>query len=114
MDIGSVCDATYGFSIGRGAFNFTPGDWTHLSQNVVLNTPGRTDGGFTLVVDGRPVINRTDIFYRDVSPLVRRNEVPLERPIVFDPSTTAALRVTAVALDGGVSQPAEFLGLFFR
>jgi hypothetical protein len=28
-DVGSVCDATYAFSIHRGAFNFTAGDWTH-------------------------------------------------------------------------------------
>ncbi|KAF8119877.1 hypothetical protein EV363DRAFT_1409089 [Boletus edulis] len=64
-DVRSVCDATYGFSIGRGAFNFTAGDWTRLSQNVVLNTPGQNDGSFTLEVDGRPVIQRTDVFYRN-------------------------------------------------
>ncbi|KAF8437533.1 hypothetical protein L210DRAFT_3647248 [Boletus edulis BED1] len=87
-DVRSLCDATYGFSIGRGAFNFTAGDWTRLSQNVVLNTPGQNDGGFTLEVDGRPVIQRTDVFYRN----------------------NVAQRVDE---DGDVAQPAEFLGLFF-
>ncbi|KAI9570784.1 hypothetical protein HD554DRAFT_2018015 [Boletus coccyginus] len=72
-DLGSVCDATYGFSIGRGAFNFTAGDWTHLEQNVVLNTPGQNDGVFTLFVDGRPMINRTDVFYRDVAQQAKKS-----------------------------------------
>ncbi|KAG6375848.1 hypothetical protein JVT61DRAFT_2707 [Boletus reticuloceps] len=52
-----------------------------------LNTPGQNDGGFTLEVDGRPVIHRTDVFYRN----------------------NVAQRVDE---DGDVAQPAEFLGLF--
>ncbi|EGN96369.1 polysaccharide lyase family 14 protein, partial [Serpula lacrymans var. lacrymans S7.3] len=65
----SVCDAAYGFSVGRGSFNYTAGGWTKVRQNIVLNTPGRQDGVFTLDVDGKRVINRTDIFYRDVAAL---------------------------------------------
>ncbi|KAH7928145.1 hypothetical protein BV22DRAFT_1005372 [Leucogyrophana mollusca] len=61
----SVCDAAYGLSIGRGSFSYTPGEWTTLRQNVVLNTPGQQDGVFTLDVNGKQVINRTDIFYRN-------------------------------------------------
>ncbi|EKM56085.1 polysaccharide lyase family 14 protein [Phanerochaete carnosa HHB-10118-sp] len=63
----SVCDQTYGLSVGRGSFNFTPGGWTHVKQTVWLNTPGQQDGGFVLEVDGREVINRDDVFYRDVA-----------------------------------------------
>lgn len=37
-----------------------------MKQTVTLNTPGGQDGGFALEVDGRPVMNRTDVFYRDV------------------------------------------------
>ncbi|KAI0078973.1 hypothetical protein K474DRAFT_748854 [Panus rudis PR-1116 ss-1] len=62
----SVCDAAYGLSIGRGSFNFTPGAWTRVRQTVVLNTPGLQDGGFLLEVDGKQVINRSDVFYRDI------------------------------------------------
>ncbi|PSR73308.1 hypothetical protein PHLCEN_2v10836 [Hermanssonia centrifuga] len=62
----SVCDADYGLSVGRGSFNFTPGAWTHVKQTVTLNTPGQQDGGFVLEVDGSEVINRMDVFYRDV------------------------------------------------
>ncbi|RPD59295.1 hypothetical protein L226DRAFT_488914 [Lentinus tigrinus ALCF2SS1-7] len=61
----SVCDSDYGFSIGRGAFYFAAGKWTHIRQTVVLNTPGEQDGGFTLDVNGKRVIERSDIFYRD-------------------------------------------------
>jgi len=32
----------------------------------MLNTPGKQNGGFTLDVNGRRVIDRTDVFYRDV------------------------------------------------
>ncbi|KAF7790964.1 hypothetical protein EIP86_001923 [Pleurotus ostreatoroseus] len=64
----SVCDEDYGLSIGRGAFNFTPGAWTHVQQTVGLNTPGQQDGSFILSVDGQEVMRRTDVFYRDVPP----------------------------------------------
>ncbi|KAI0933458.1 hypothetical protein AcV5_005597 [Taiwanofungus camphoratus] len=62
----SVCDAAYGLSIGRGSFNFTPGAWTHVRQTVSLNTPGAQDGQFILEVNGKQVINRTDVFYRNI------------------------------------------------
>lgn len=63
----SVCDQEYGLSIGRGAFNFTPGAWTHIRQTVTLNTPGGQDGGFALEVNGQEVMRRADVFYRDVT-----------------------------------------------
>jgi len=66
----TVCDQTYGLSIARGSFSFSRGTWTHVSQTVVLNTPGVQDGGFILEVDGRVAVNRTDVFYRD-KPLKR-------------------------------------------
>jgi len=62
---GSVCDEMYGFSIGRGSFSWKGGDWTTIRQTVSLNTPGKQDGGFTLDVNGKRVISRSDILYRD-------------------------------------------------
>ncbi|KAI0255311.1 hypothetical protein BJV78DRAFT_1119893 [Lactifluus subvellereus] len=61
----SVCDTTYGLSIARGSFEFSLGSWTHVSQTVVLNSPGVQDGGFLLEVDGKAVIDRADVLYRD-------------------------------------------------
>lgn len=63
----SVCDQEYGLSIGRGSFNFTPGAWTHVKQTVSLNTPGTQDGEFTLEVNDQKVMQRSDVFYRDVA-----------------------------------------------
>ncbi|KAL5528888.1 hypothetical protein ACEPAG_4862 [Sanghuangporus baumii] len=62
----SVCDTAYGLSVARGAFKFTPGEWTHVRQTVVLNTPGKQNGGFRLEVNGKDIMNRHDVFYRDV------------------------------------------------
>ncbi|EJF62717.1 hypothetical protein DICSQDRAFT_57979 [Dichomitus squalens LYAD-421 SS1] len=59
----SVCDADYGLSIGRGSFKFAAGNWTHVKQTVVLNTPGQQDGAFALDVNGVRVIDRHDVFY---------------------------------------------------
>ncbi|KAF9265904.1 hypothetical protein L218DRAFT_897844 [Marasmius fiardii PR-910] len=64
-DSHSVCESTYGISVGRGTFSFTPGKWTYVSQTATLNTPGEQDGYFTLDVNGERVIDRKDIFYRD-------------------------------------------------
>ncbi|KAI0668407.1 hypothetical protein C8Q78DRAFT_256470 [Trametes maxima] len=60
----SVCDADWGLSIGRGAFSFKAGNWTHVRQTVTLNTPGERDGGFALDVNGKRVIERCDVYYR--------------------------------------------------
>ncbi|KAJ6630242.1 hypothetical protein B0H10DRAFT_978302 [Mycena sp. CBHHK59/15] len=64
----SVCDAAYGFSIGRDSFTFAAGGWTTVLQTVQLNTPGKQDGRFSLDVNGQRVIHRDDVFYRDVVP----------------------------------------------
>lgn len=54
-------------SIGRGSFNWTAGNWTTVEQTVFLNTPGQPDGSFTLKVNGKQAIQRSDVFYRDKS-----------------------------------------------
>ncbi|KAJ7221611.1 hypothetical protein GGX14DRAFT_353251 [Mycena pura] len=64
----SDCNAEYGFSIGRGSFDWAAGAWTHVEQTVRLNTPGKQDGGFRLLVNGQPAISRDDVFYRDKPP----------------------------------------------
>jgi hypothetical protein len=61
----SVCESSYGLSIARGSFSFTPGAWTDVKQTVYLNTPGQQDGAFLLEVNGKFVIDRKDVYYRD-------------------------------------------------
>jgi hypothetical protein len=60
-----VCDAAYGLSIARGSFTFSRGAWTHVSQTVVLNSPGEQDGVFILEVNGDVAIDLSDVFYGD-------------------------------------------------
>lgn len=72
-----MCDAAYGFSIGRGSFRYKSGGWTHLRQIVTLNTPGKQDGVFILDVNGTRIIDRSDVFYRDVPPVPsKKNPAP--------------------------------------
>ena len=40
----------------------------------MLNTPGKQDGSFTLNVNGRRVIERHDVFYRDVASSQSKNK----------------------------------------
>lgn len=82
----SVCDAAYGLSIGRGSFNWTAGAWTNVRQTVALNTPGERDGGFSLDVNGKRVIDRRDVFYRDVVKLPPPGlDKPKPKPVPVSP-----------------------------
>ena len=40
----SIQHPDYGFSVGRGAFTFTPGRWTRVTQRVKMNALGKEDG----------------------------------------------------------------------
>ncbi|TPX66842.1 hypothetical protein SpCBS45565_g04162 [Spizellomyces sp. 'palustris'] len=59
----TLCNPTYGASMGRGAYHFTPGSWTAVSQTVVLNsfTNGKPnqDGKVTVYANGKKVIEFT-------------------------------------------------------
>ncbi|KAJ7130203.1 hypothetical protein C8R44DRAFT_872039 [Mycena epipterygia] len=61
----SQCNPTYGASISRGAFSFTPGEWTTVSERVKLNTAGQADGELELFVGGKSVISAVGIILRD-------------------------------------------------
>ncbi|KAJ7057051.1 polysaccharide lyase family 14 protein [Mycena amicta] len=61
----STCNPTFGNSIARGAFSFTPGEWTTVSERVKLNTVGKSDGEIEIFVGGKSVINATDLVIRD-------------------------------------------------
>lgn len=53
-----------GLSIQRGAFRFEPGRWTHVEEEVVLNSPGVADGSLTAWIDGAAKISLTEVLYR--------------------------------------------------
>jgi hypothetical protein len=61
----SDCNPTYGASIGRGAFTFTPGQWTTVTERVKLNDVGQANGEIQLFADGKSVINVSGLVLRD-------------------------------------------------
>ncbi|CAL1711898.1 unnamed protein product [Somion occarium] len=61
----SIQHPDYGFSVGRGAFKFTPGKWTTIAQRVKLNKVGYSDGEIEVFVDGKSVILASGLVLRD-------------------------------------------------
>ncbi|MEO1300568.1 MAG: polysaccharide lyase, partial [Cyanobacteria bacterium J06636_16] len=59
----------YGTSIERGAWQFEPGDWTRVEQEVKLNHPKRSDGEIRLWVNDELVIDQRDLKFRTVDSL---------------------------------------------
>lgn len=56
--------ALYGESISPGAWTFLPGQWQRLEQEVIVNHVGQNDGVLRVWVDGKLLVNRTDMLYR--------------------------------------------------
>lgn len=57
-----------GVNAGAG-FTLSPGRWLRIEQEVVLNSPGNTDGVLRLWVDGRLVAERDDVAFGAEQPL---------------------------------------------
>lgn len=53
----SVCDPTYGDSIGRGSFTWSTGSWTTVAQRLKLNDVGASNGEQELFVNGDSVLS---------------------------------------------------------
>ncbi|NJP12181.1 MAG: hypothetical protein HC866_24200 [Leptolyngbyaceae cyanobacterium RU_5_1] len=53
-----------GTSIGRGNWQFQPGTWHHLEQQVVLNQPGQQNGQIRVWLDGKPVLSVNGLMFR--------------------------------------------------
>ena len=66
----SVCNPLYGTSVGRGAFNFTPGFWNTVEQIVTLNTVTNNsyvaDGRIAIKFNGKIVIEFNKIVWRSM------------------------------------------------
>ena len=60
---------TFGTSLGRGDFSFTPGKWQCLEQEVELNTPGVSNGVVRAWLDGKLVYQNEHLVYRTVPTL---------------------------------------------
>lgn len=62
--------ATRALAAERQTFEFPRGKWVKLDQEVVLNTPKKSDGVLRVWVDGTLVIDRADMSYRAKSDVV--------------------------------------------
>lgn len=60
----------HGRSLLRGRWQFLPGRWHQVTQQIVLNTPGRADGRLRMWLDGSLVGSVDDLHVRD-SPQLR-------------------------------------------
>jgi hypothetical protein len=59
----------HGTSIDRGSWQFKPGQWYHLRQQVTLNQPDRQNGSIRVWVNDRKVIDRTGLVFRTTKDL---------------------------------------------
>ena len=57
-------ESDYGDSVARGRFTFPTGQWVTLEQEIILNDPGKANGIARVWVDGRPVLEQTNLTYR--------------------------------------------------
>ena len=57
----SDCNDTFGQSVGRGSFSFTPGTRTTIGQRVRLNHPGAENGELELFVNGKSMFSVTGL-----------------------------------------------------
>jgi len=62
--------ARCGDSIGRGAWRFAPMQWAEIAQEVILNRPGEANGVVRIWVNGRRVVERTNLVLRE-DPAIR-------------------------------------------
>ncbi len=67
----------YGASVGRGLFRFPTGEWVDVDLEVRENDPGSRNGLARLWIDGRLVIEQTDIVF------VREGEAEAETGLFF-------------------------------
>ncbi|NJR66142.1 MAG: hypothetical protein HC772_13785 [Leptolyngbyaceae cyanobacterium CRU_2_3] len=59
----------YGTSIGRGNWQFRPGVWYYIEQQVMLNHPQASDGSIQVWLDGDLVLEQDDLKFRTTNRL---------------------------------------------
>lgn len=59
-----ICNAQYGYSVGRGTFSWQTGSWNTITQILQLNTVGSQDGSITEEYAGSTVYNLSQILFR--------------------------------------------------
>jgi hypothetical protein len=115
----TYCGTADGMSIGRGAFTFKRGGWTHIRQDIWLNTPGVPDGGFNIWyvyyslalrtkliherrVDGKLVISNDETYFRNTKTQTTSGGKvkAIPRQLLFDSLPNTGFNGALPSLDG--------------
>ncbi|XWK86332.1 MAG: hypothetical protein U7127_19190 [Phormidium sp.] len=59
----------HGTSLGRGNWQFKPGNWHFIEQEVILNQPGKNDGRIRVWLDGKQVLEQDELTFRTTNDL---------------------------------------------
>lgn len=57
-------------SVGRGMFTFEPWKTYRISQEIQMNTPGKSDGSIQVFIDEKLVYTNTAMFFRNSSEIL--------------------------------------------
>ncbi|KAI0365896.1 hypothetical protein BV20DRAFT_1098122 [Pilatotrama ljubarskyi] len=60
----SIQHPDYGFSVGRGAWNFPSGRWTRVMERVKINDVGEDNGEIEVFINGTSVMKATRLVLR--------------------------------------------------
>jgi hypothetical protein len=60
----NICNPDYGYSLGRGLFKFSTGQWTTVKQSIALNTAGKQNGAISLYVNGKKKVHINKLVFR--------------------------------------------------
>jgi len=63
----TVENTDYGFSVGRGSFNFTAGEWFTITERILLNDPDSYNGQVRIWINGQSVIELEGVSMRNSS-----------------------------------------------
>lgn len=64
------CETSYGESVGRGTWTWTPGKWMTVSERILLNDSGKANGEAQIYINGKSVLNVKGITWRTTSKAV--------------------------------------------
>ncbi|MFB2938924.1 polysaccharide lyase [Aerosakkonemataceae cyanobacterium BLCC-F154] len=59
----------HGTSLGRGNWQFQPGKWHFIEQELTLNQPGKNDGRIRVWFDGEQVLDEKELAFRTTKDL---------------------------------------------
>jgi hypothetical protein len=59
-----ICNSDYGYSVGRGTYDWATGSWNTITQVLQLNTVGQQDGSITEKYGGSTVFSLDQLVFR--------------------------------------------------